>query len=83
MDTLKAAPEALLNASQVAALLNISQLEALLNASQVAKTLNISKTKAYEMMASGEIPCIKIRGSRRVQPSVLRELMARWASASA
>ena len=43
----------------------------LLTASQVALHLNISKSQAYNLMNSGEIPTVRIRGSLRVRPEDL------------
>ena len=43
----------------------------LLTASQVALRLNISKSQAYNLMNSGEIPTVRIRGSLRVRPEDL------------
>jgi excisionase family DNA binding protein len=42
-------------------------MKVLLTADQVAEILNISVSKAYAMMASGEIPTIKIGRCVRVR----------------
>ena len=43
----------------------------LLTASQVAKRLSISKSHAYNLMNTGEIPTICIGSARRVRPEDL------------
>ena len=40
---------------------------------QVASVLMLSKSKTYEMIASGEIPSVKIGWSRRIPASFLNE----------
>jgi excisionase family DNA binding protein len=40
---------------------------------QVANVLMLSKSKTYELIASGEIPSIKIGWSRRVPAAFLNE----------
>lgn len=44
----------------------------LLKAGDVASILNISRAFAYQLMKKGEIPTVKILGSRRVRPEDLR-----------
>jgi excisionase family DNA binding protein len=43
----------------------------LLTASQVAKRLSVSKSHAYNLMNTGEIPTVCIGGARRVRPEDL------------
>ena len=46
----------------------------LLKAEQIAQALNVGRSKAYELMASGELPVIRIGRSVRVPADGLR----RW-----
>ncbi len=46
----------------------------LLKAEQVAQALNVGRSKTYEMMASGELPVVRIGRSVRVPADGLR----RW-----
>ena len=48
----------------------------LLRAEEVAKALGVGRSKAYEMMASGEVPVVRIGRSVRVPAESLR----RWIS---
>lgn len=43
----------------------------LLKAGDVADRLNISKTKAYQLLQRGEIPCIRMNRTTRVRPEDL------------
>jgi excisionase family DNA binding protein len=43
--------------------------------SEVAETLGCSRAKAYEMVASGEIPSIRIGSLRRVPAVALRKMI--------
>lgn len=45
----------------------------LLTALQVAIRLNISKPFAYKLMASGDLPSVKIGSARRVRPQDLEK----------
>jgi excisionase family DNA binding protein len=47
------------------------QVERLLPADDVARRLNISKSKAYQLLQRGEIPCIRIERTTRVRPADL------------
>lgn len=51
-----------------------SLLPLLLRGGEVAQLLNISRSKAFEMMASGELPCVRIGRSVRVP----RIALERW-----
>ena len=42
-------------------------------AKQVASVLMLSRSKTYEMIASGEIPSVKIGWSRRIPAAFLNE----------
>ncbi len=46
-------------------------LPLLLRAKEIAKALSISKAKAYELMASGELPTIRIGRAVRVPAAQL------------
>ena len=48
-----------------------------LRAEQVAQELGIARSKAYQMMASGELPVIRIGGSVRVPASALKAWVER------
>jgi len=41
----------------------------MMKASDIAAALNVSRSKAYELLASGEIPSMTVGGCRRVRPS--------------
>ena len=43
----------------------------LLKATDIAKFLNISKSMAYRLMQTGEIPTVSIGNAKRVRPSDL------------
>jgi excisionase family DNA binding protein len=47
----------------------------LLNASQVAELLGVSESKAYAMMASGEIPTARFGRNVRVRPQDLENFI--------
>lgn len=47
------------------------QADRLLTAGDVASRLNISKSKAYQLMQRGEIPCIRIERTTRVRSADL------------
>jgi excisionase family DNA binding protein len=46
----------------------------LLKADKVAKMLDIGRTKVYEMMASGELPVVRIGSAVRVN----RQRLEKW-----
>jgi len=48
----------------------------LLKAEEVAQTLNICRSFAYQLMRTGQIPCIHIGSSRRVQPRDLEQFIS-------
>lgn len=50
-----------------------SKSKQLLTALQVAVRLNISKPFAYKLMASGDLPSVKIGSARRVRPEDLEK----------
>ena len=52
------------------------QDERLLKGNDVAKHLNISRSLAYRMMQSGEIPTVRFGGSVRVQSSDLEKFVS-------
>jgi excisionase family DNA binding protein len=54
----------------------------LLQPGEVAETLGISKSQAYMLIKSGDIPSIRIGTSVRVQLEALREWIARKAGGS-
>jgi excisionase family DNA binding protein len=43
----------------------------------VAKELDVSRAQVYKLLASGEIRSLKIRGSRRIPESAIREFIAK------
>jgi excisionase family DNA binding protein len=45
----------------------------LLRPVEVGEQLRVSRAKAYELIASGQIPSIKVGGSTRVPADALRE----------
>ena len=47
----------------------------LLRVGEAAEILAISRSKAYEMIASGEIPAIRLRGSIRIVMSDLERMI--------
>lgn len=47
--------------------LELTLPEHLLKATEVADILNVSRAFAYKLMQLGEIPTVKIQGSRRVR----------------
>jgi excisionase family DNA binding protein len=47
--------------------------QALLRAEDVARVLNIGRSKAYELMASGQLPVVRIGRSIRVPAKGFRE----------
>ena len=49
----------------------------LLRPSDVAARLNISKSFAYRLMQTGEIPVVRIRAACRVRPRDLEEYIER------
>ena len=49
----------------------------LLRPTEVANSLGIGRSKAYELIAAGTIPSIRIGGSVRVPVDVLRAWIAR------
>ena len=49
----------------------------LLRATEVARVLDISRSLAYRLMRTGEIPVIKISHAVRVKPSDLKEYVKR------
>ena len=48
------------------------QADRLLTAGDVANRLNISKSKAYQLMQRGEIPCVHMERTTRVRPADLK-----------
>lgn len=46
----------------------------LLRTEEVAELLNISKSKVYELLASGKLPCVRIDRSVRIS----RRALERW-----
>ena len=54
----------------------------LLRAEEVSKALNIGRSKAYEMMAGGELPIVRIGRSVRVPAKALEEWIEVQACAS-
>jgi excisionase family DNA binding protein len=50
----------------------------LLRIGDVATALSISRSMAYKLVASGEIPSVKLGGSIRVPVSALVELASRF-----
>ncbi len=42
---------------------------------EAAEALGVSRSKLYEMMNSGEIPCVRLGGVRRVPVEALRQLI--------
>lgn len=51
--------------------------DALLTVKQVAKALALGPTTVRALIASGELPHIKIRGAVRVEPTAVRALIER------
>jgi excisionase family DNA binding protein len=49
----------------------------LLRVDEAAEALALSRTKVYELMASGELESVKLGRSRRVPVSALSDLLAR------
>ena len=49
----------------------------LLRPTEVAESLGIGRSKAYELIASGAIPSIRLGGSVRVPLGALRDWIAR------
>lgn len=56
--------------------------EQLLWAHEVAALLRVSRNRAYHLMASGEIPSIRIGRSVRVRPRALNDWIAEQERAS-
>lgn len=50
-------------------------LEKLLDSKAVAELLGISRSQAYSLMRSGEIPSIRLRTSVRVSPAALEKYL--------
>lgn len=48
----------------------------LLRGGEVAELLNISRSKAFEMMQTGELPCVRIGRSVRVPRIALEQWIA-------
>lgn len=46
----------------------------LLRPAEAAELLGISRSKTYEMLAAGELPCVRIRSSIRVP----HQALVRW-----
>lgn len=57
--------------------LSISSPTTLLRATEVAQRLRISRSLAYKLMDSGEIPTVRFGGSVRVRESDLDEYIQR------
>jgi len=51
--------------------------------SEVATLVGLSRSKTYLLIASGELPSVKIGGSRRVPADALRQWLARQAATAA
>jgi excisionase family DNA binding protein len=51
-------------------------METLLRCGDIARLLNISRSKAYFLVKSGEIPSIRIGASVRIQPSDLKDYVS-------
>jgi excisionase family DNA binding protein len=51
----------------------ITKIEKLLKGNEVAKLLNVSRSFAYLLMKSGDIPTVRLRRSIRVRPRDLAE----------
>lgn len=49
----------------------------LLRPNEAAEAIGVGRSKVYELLASGELPSIRIGGSVRVPVDVLREWIAR------
>ena len=49
----------------------------MLTPEEAARELRISRAKVYQMMASGELPSIKLGGNRRIRLSALRAYIDR------
>jgi excisionase family DNA binding protein len=49
---------------------------------EFAEAIGVSRSKAYELVASGEVPSIRIGSSRRVPVTALREWIDRQVSAN-
>ena len=49
----------------------------LLRPVEAAETIGVGRSKVYELLASGELPSIRIGGSIRVPVDALREWIAR------
>ena len=52
--------------------INLFDSNKLLKARDVAETLKISKSMAYKLIRTGDIPSVHIGSSRRVRPSDLQ-----------
>jgi excisionase family DNA binding protein len=52
----------------------------LLKAEEVAKALRIGRSKAYELMASGQLPTVRIGRAVRVPAGALEEWVSRHVS---
>jgi len=48
----------------------------LLRGDEVARLLNLSKSKTYELLASGEIPAVRIGRAVRVRPEALMRYLS-------
>jgi excisionase family DNA binding protein len=49
----------------------------LLRVEEVAEALAISRSSVYELLRSGDLPCVRIGGSTRVSVEALREWIRR------
>ena len=56
--------------------MDMEQPKLAIRVAQAAEALEISRSKAYEMIARGELPAIRIGGSVRVPLAALREWVA-------
>ena len=66
------------NENKEVLLMNVIELDLeLLRAEEVAKALRIGRTKAYEMMAAGELPVVRLGRCVRVP----RRRLAEWIAA--
>ena len=53
----------------------VSNIEILLSCTDIAKVLKISRSTAYLLVQTGEIPSVRIGSSVRVMPKDLREFI--------
>ena len=51
----------------------------LLRPSEAAEVLGLGRTKTYQLIAAGELPCVRVGGAVRVPAEELREWVQRQA----